>query len=60
MIVAGLHVPVMLLFDVVGNAGAVALRQRGPICVNVAFTLPVITISIFAVVAHWPPEGVKV
>ena len=26
---AGLHVPVMLLFDVVGNVGAVAPEQMG-------------------------------
>ena len=31
LIVAGLHVPVMLLFEVVGRTGEVRFRQRGPI-----------------------------
>ena len=30
LIVAGLHVPVMLLLDVVGNADAVVFWQKGP------------------------------
>ena len=60
MIVAGLHVPVMLLLEVVGRAGAVLFWQRGPICVNVGVALLVITILIVAVVAHCPVAGVKV
>ena len=34
LIVAGLHVPVMPLVDVVGNVGAVEFWQIGPIAVN--------------------------
>ena len=60
LIVAGLQVPVILLFEVNGNSGAVVLLQSGPICVNVAFTFPVTTMSIFDVVAHCPAAGVNV
>ena len=35
LIVAGLHVPVIPLFDVVGRTGAVLFWQSGPIAVNV-------------------------
>ena len=38
LIIAGFQVPVMPLFDVVGNAGAVAFWHSGPICVNVGVT----------------------
>jgi hypothetical protein len=60
LIVAGLHVPVMALLEVPGRAGAVELRQSGPICVNAGVTNGSITISIVADAAHWPAEGVKV
>ena len=59
-IVAGLHVPVMLLFDVVGNTGAVAFWHSGPGCVNVGVTVPLMVISIVAVVAQPDDDGVKV
>ena len=59
-IVAGLHVPVILLFDVVGNAGAVAFWHNGPTCVKVGVTLPLMMISIVAVVAQPDDDGVKV
>ena len=52
LIVAGLHVPVMLLLDVVGSTGAVLLRHSGPICVKIGVSWLVITISIVTVVAH--------
>ncbi len=52
LIVAGLHVPVILLLDVVGRAGAVLPWHSGPICVNVGVIELLITISIVAVVAH--------
>lgn len=35
LIVAGLHVPVIPLFDVAGNVGAVVPEQNGGITVNV-------------------------
>ncbi len=60
LIVAGLHVPVILLLDVAGNAGAVDPWHSGPICVNVGVICVVITISIVAVAAHCPAAGVKV
>ncbi len=60
LIVAGLHVPVILLLDVVGRAGAVDPWQRGPTCVNVGVIELLITISMVTVVAHCPAAGVKV
>jgi hypothetical protein len=60
LIAAGLHVPVMALFELPGRAGAAELRHSGPIWVNVGDTRGSITISIEAVVAHWPADGVKV
>ena len=60
LIVAGLHVPVILLFDVVGSAGAVAFWHSGPICVNVGVTLPLMVMSIVAVVAQPGVVGVNV
>ena len=60
--VDGLHVPVILLADVVGSVGAVASAQRfnavPKLNVGVIFGLTV-TVSV-AVVAHWPVAGVKV
>jgi hypothetical protein len=50
----------MALFELPGRAGAVELRHRGPIWVNVGITRGSITISIVTVVAHWPADGVKV
>ncbi len=58
-IVAGFHVPVILLFDVVGSGGAVAFWHKGPSWVKVGVTLVPIMMSIVAVVAH-PDEGVNV
>ena len=60
LITAGLQVPVILLFDVVGNAGAVLFWHNGPICVNVDVICDVIATSIVVVVPHWPAFGVKV
>ena len=60
--VDGLHVPVILLADVVGSVGAVASAQRfnavPKLNVGVIFGLTVTVIV--AVVAHWPVAGVKV
>ena len=52
LIVAGLHAPLILFNDVVGNAGAVEFRHNGPIGVNVGAICVVITILIVVVVAH--------
>ena len=60
LIVAGLQVPVILLFDVAGSVGAVEFWHSGPIGVNVGVIELVITIFIVAVAAHWPAFGVKV
>jgi hypothetical protein len=57
--VAGLHVPVTALLDVVGSAGAVAFWHKGPICVNAGVTDALIVMLIVAVVAQ-PDDGVKV
>ena len=58
--VAGLHVPVMLLIDVVGRTGAALPAQIGSTAAKVgvvdAFT---VTVNV-AVVAHCPAFGVKV
>ena len=60
LIVAGLHVPVIPLLDVAGNAGAVLFWHNGPICVNVGTTCALMVILSVAVVAHCPAEGVNV
>jgi hypothetical protein len=60
LIVAGLHVPVIPLLDVVGNAGAVLFWHNGPICVNVGVICVEITTSIVVTVAHSPAAGVNV
>ena len=57
---AGDQVPVMLLVDVVGNAGIVAPLQYGPNAANVGVTFGVIVIVSVVVVAQRPAVGVKV
>jgi len=57
---AGVHVPVMPLFDVVGNAVSVAPEQIGATAVNVGVMFGLTVIVNVAVVAHWPAVGVKV
>jgi hypothetical protein len=52
LIVAGLHVPVTPLLDVVGNIGAALFKQSAPIVLNVGVTPGVTVISIVVVVAH--------
>ena len=52
LIVTGLQVPVILLLDVVGNAGAVDPWQSGPIAVNVGIIDVLITTSMVVVAAH--------
>lgn len=60
LMVAGFHVPAILLFDVTGSVGGVAFWHKGPICVNVGAAWLVTTIAIVAVPPHWPAVGVKV
>jgi len=60
LIVAGLHVPAMPLFEVAGNVGAVLFWQSGPICVNVGVICALIVMLSDAVVAHCPADGVNV
>ena len=60
LIVAGLHVPVMPLVDVVGNVGAVEFWQIGPIAVNAGVICGSMVMISEPVVAHWPADGVKV
>jgi hypothetical protein len=51
--VAGFHVPVILLLEVVGKAGAVAPTQRAPIGSKVGATGSVtVTSSVVVAVAH--------
>jgi hypothetical protein len=57
---AGDHVPVMLLFEVVGRAAKVAPAQIGATCVNSGVTFGLTVMVIVAVVAHNPAVGVKV
>jgi hypothetical protein len=58
--VAGLHVPVTPLVDVVGSVGAVLFWHSGPIAVNVGVTCGSIVMLSDAVVAHCPAAGVNV
>ena len=58
--IAGDHVPVIPLFDVVGNADKVTPEQIAATCVKVGVTFGYTVIVIVAVVAHNPPVGVNV
>ena len=49
---AGDHVPIIPLFEVVGNADKVALEQIDATCVNVGVGFGVTKIVIFAIIAH--------
>ena len=57
---AGDQVPVIPLFDVVGNADNAAPLQIGVTAVKVGVTFGVTVISSVVVVAHCPAVGVKV
>jgi hypothetical protein len=52
LIIAGFHVPVIPLLDVVSNAGAVLFWHNGPIALNVGIICDVIVTSIVPVTAH--------
>ena len=58
--IAGDHVPVMPLLDVVGKVLIVAPEQKGPTTANVGVIFGVMVIVKVAVVAHCPAVGVKV
>lgn len=60
MIVAGLHVPVMPLLDVVGSTGGVEFWHTGPIAAKVGPTCEDTTIFIDVGIPHAPADGVKV
>ena len=60
LLIAGDHVPVIPLFEVVGNAANVAPEQIAATCANVGVTFGFTVIVIVAVVAHNPEVGVKV
>jgi hypothetical protein len=60
LIVAGLHVPLMPLVEVVGKPGAPEFWHSGPIAVNDGNAGAEIVIVIVVVVPHWPPFGVNV
>jgi hypothetical protein len=58
--VAGLHVPVIPLVDVVGNTGAVAPLQNAGTAANVGVTFVLTVTDKVVVVAQSPTVGVKV
>ena len=58
--VAGLHVPVILLVDVVGNRGAVAPEHIAATASNVGMMLGLTVMLTVVVVAHWPALGANV
>ena len=58
--IAGDHVPVIPLLEVVGRAPIVAPKQNGPTDEKVGVILGLIVIVKVVVVAHWPIVGVKV
>ena len=57
---AGDQVPVIPLFDVIGNADKLAPEHIGATAVNVGVTFGLTVIVTVAVVAHCPASGVKV
>jgi hypothetical protein len=57
---AGAHVPVMPLFEVVGNGVKVAPEQIGATAVNVGVAFGLTVIVNVVVEAHWPAVGVNV
>jgi hypothetical protein len=57
---AGDHIPVIPLFEVVGNADKVAPEHIAVTCVNVGVMFGFTVIVIVAVVAHCPAVGVNV
>jgi hypothetical protein len=61
LIIAGLHIPVIPSLEVVGNAGAVVLRQiEFGTAGKVGITFPMIVMLKGVGLAHWPASGVNV
>ena len=60
LMVAGLHVPVIPLVEVTGNAGAALFWQSGPIGVNTGVTCELTVMLRVAGAAHCPAAGVNV
>ena len=58
--VAGIHVPVIPLFDVRGKTGLVTPEQIGAMVVKLGVRTGLTVTFSVAVVAHWPASGVKV
>jgi hypothetical protein len=57
---AGVQVPVIPLFEVVGNGDKVVPEHIGATAVNVGITFGLTGIVIVAIVAHCPAVGAKV
>jgi len=60
LLIAGDHVPVIPLVEVVGSAANVAPEQIGATCVNAGVTFEFTVITIVMFVVHCPAFGVKV
>ncbi len=60
LIVAGVHVPVIPLVDVVGSAGAIEFWHSEPMVLNVGVTSVVTSTSSVTTAAHCPADGVNV
>ncbi len=60
LLIAGDHVPVIPLFDVVGKAAIAAPLHCAATAVKVGVTFGVMVMVIVVVVAHCPAVGVKV
>ena len=60
LLIAGDHVPVILLLEVVGNAAKASPLQIGATAVKVGVVGAFIVMVIVVVVAHNPAVGVKV
>ncbi|AWI25260.1 hypothetical protein HYN49_04760 [Flavobacterium pallidum] len=57
---AGDQVPVIPLFEVIGNAAKVPPEQIGATCVNVGATFGFTVMLMVVLKAHCPASGVKV
>jgi hypothetical protein len=60
LLIAGDHVPVIPLLEVVGKGEIEAPLQNGPTALNTGVTFGVMVMVKFAEVAHCPAAGVKV
>jgi hypothetical protein len=60
LIIAGLQVPVMPLFEVAGRIGATVPEQKAGMAVNAGVMIGLTVTFRLAVVAHCPAAGVKV